>query len=52
LDEALYYYRGGKQNQTLKSNSLFLEYSTIDVGSELDFEQRIDKLLAAIERID
>jgi hypothetical protein len=51
IDEALYCYRGDK-NGELKNNPLFLKYSHIDVASEFDFEQRIDKLLEAIETIN
>ena len=52
IDDAFYYYRGGSKSELLKKNSLFGKYSHIDVGSESAFEQRIDKLLEAIERID
>jgi hypothetical protein len=52
IDDAFYFYRGGNKNELLKKNPLFLKHSHIDVASEFDFEQRIDKVLEAIEKFD
>jgi len=49
IDNAFCYYRLGKKSEELKDNPMFQKYSHVDVSGEFDFEQRIDKLLQAID---